>query len=158
MFASWVRLAAVRQTHVGEAAEIGSAAVILRILKDHGPCNKNVIWQHAEEAGVKSKRHMKLMLRWLKERNQLHISCLNPAAAAAAASQAALPGSAAEAAAQARGAGSSAFAAAAYDAARTKAPSRSGAKKKGHKAAVVEREFVYSVAPRKALNTDGPEV
>ena len=47
MFASFVRRVA-RDTHVGEAAEVGSAAVIMRILKDHGPCNKEVVWKYAE--------------------------------------------------------------------------------------------------------------
>eukprot|EP00270_Netrium_digitus_P021970 TRINITY_DN9668_c0_g1_i1.p1 TRINITY_DN9668_c0_g1~~TRINITY_DN9668_c0_g1_i1.p1 ORF type:complete len:351 (-),score=82.65 TRINITY_DN9668_c0_g1_i1:173-1093(-) len=62
-----------RETHVGEAARVGSASVILRILREHGPINKNECWRLAEDAGVKSKRHMKLMLRWLKDRQQVQI-------------------------------------------------------------------------------------
>ncbi|CAI7856976.1 unnamed protein product [Closterium sp. NIES-53] len=143
MFATWLRLAA-RQTHVGEAAEKGSAAVILRIVREHGPCNKNVLWTHAEEAGVKSKRHMKLMLRWLMEKNQIRIKCLthDPSAPHQAGS-AGSAGSAAAAAAASRGAGSSAFAAAAAGRVQP-----AGVKKRGTKHVSVEKEFIYSIAPR----------
>ncbi|GJP48370.1 hypothetical protein CLOM_g7665 [Closterium sp. NIES-68] len=148
MFATWLRLAA-RQTHVGEAAEKGSAAVILRIVREHGPCNKNVLWTHAEEAGVKSKRHMKLMLRWLMEKNQIRIKCLthDPSAPQQQQQQqhgmAGAPGAAAAAAAASRGAGSGAFAGAA--AARVQP---AGAKKRSTKHVSVEKEFIYSIAPR----------
>lgn len=75
MFASLLRQA-VRLAHVGEAAEVGSKTVIMQILKDHGPCSKHVIWQHAEEAGVKSKRHMKQMLLYLKNNKELEVSAI----------------------------------------------------------------------------------
>ncbi|CAI5466910.1 unnamed protein product [Closterium sp. Yama58-4] len=146
MFATWLRLAA-RQTHVGEAAEKGSAAVILRIVREHGPCNKNVLWTHAEEAGVKSKRHMKLMLRWLIEKNQIRIKCLthDPSAPhqAGSAGSAGSAGGAAASAAASRGAGSGAFAAAA--AARVQP---AGLKKRATKHVSAEKEFIYSIAPR----------
>lgn len=47
MFATLIRHAA-RDAHVGDAAQVGSAAVILRILKEHGPCNKEIVWKYAE--------------------------------------------------------------------------------------------------------------
>eukprot|EP00271_Cylindrocystis_brebissonii_P012944 TRINITY_DN32462_c0_g1_i1.p3 TRINITY_DN32462_c0_g1~~TRINITY_DN32462_c0_g1_i1.p3 ORF type:complete len:129 (+),score=49.55 TRINITY_DN32462_c0_g1_i1:220-606(+) len=73
MFAS-LRLL-VRASHVGEAAEIGPAAVIVRVLKQHGELDKNKIWEFCEEAGVKSKRQMKLTLGWLKEKQHINVVC-----------------------------------------------------------------------------------
>eukprot|EP00475_Leptophrys_vorax_P042057 TRINITY_DN79377_c0_g1_i1.p1 TRINITY_DN79377_c0_g1~~TRINITY_DN79377_c0_g1_i1.p1 ORF type:complete len:175 (-),score=9.80 TRINITY_DN79377_c0_g1_i1:181-705(-) len=163
MLATWLRLGAARQANIGEAAEAGVAAVVLRILRENGPCDKEVIWRHAEEAGVKSKRHMKQMLRWLKERNEIRISCVQQAVGAHAHSSAshAHPGSAAEAAAAARGAGSSAFSSAGAAAAaaagggprgatgRLTALLPAGVKKRGAKPAPVEKTFVYSLASQR---------
>ncbi|CAI5495234.1 unnamed protein product [Closterium sp. Naga37s-1] len=102
---------------------------------------------HAAEAGVKSKRHMKLMLRWLMEKNQIRIKCLthDPSAPhqAGSAGSAGSAGGAAAAAAASRGAGSGAFAAAAAGRVQP-----AGVKKRASKHVSVEKEFIYSIAPR----------
>lgn len=64
-----------REANIGEAAEAGPSNVILKILRQHGPLDKNDIWQHAEAAGVKSKRHMKQTLLWLREARKILIEC-----------------------------------------------------------------------------------
>lgn len=74
MFRTLVRQFA-REANIGEAAEAGPSTVIMKILRQHGPLNKNEIWEHAEAAGMKSKRHMKQTLLWLRECRQVFIEC-----------------------------------------------------------------------------------
>lgn len=52
----------------GSTAEPGAKAVLYGILKDTAtPLNSAQIWQQAEEAGLKSKRHIKIMLQAMRK-------------------------------------------------------------------------------------------
>ena len=98
---------------------------------------------------MKSRRHMKLMLRWLKERQQVKIQCVQPASSEPS-SERTVIGSEAEALAAA---------AAAEAATATVAGGRgmSPVKRrgpKGQKAVSQEREFVYSVIPKHMLKKE----
>ncbi|GLJ23946.1 hypothetical protein SUGI_0455200 [Cryptomeria japonica] len=51
---------------------------IFNVVKEHGPLNIANAWDRVQEAGingVNSKSHLKLMLRWMKERQKLHMIC-----------------------------------------------------------------------------------
>eukprot|EP00249_Psilotum_nudum_P019759 c27406_g1_i1 orf=219-608(+) len=48
---------------------------IVNLLRKHGPVNANDCWKVAEPAGIKSKRHMKSVLRWLMDKNRVRIIC-----------------------------------------------------------------------------------
>eukprot|EP00897_Mesotaenium_endlicherianum_P000356 jgi/Mesen1/10320/ME000079S09738 len=74
MFGTFVRFLA-KEANTGATAELGPAVVMMKILKERGPLNKHECWELAEEAGMKSKRHMKLVLNWLKEKNQIRMEC-----------------------------------------------------------------------------------
>ncbi|XP_019181493.1 PREDICTED: uncharacterized protein LOC109176502 [Ipomoea nil] len=52
--------------------------VIFDILKEHGPLSIADTWERVKEVGVRgltSKRHMKIVLRWMRERQKLKIIC-----------------------------------------------------------------------------------
>lgn len=108
-----------------------------------------------QEAGVKSRRHMKLMLRWLRERQQVRINCITHHNTDTARPAGAVPGVAGSTSASSSG-----------DLERTVVTSPDQAadlaiksvghlppltKKKGHsrqKAHAPGREFVYSLVQR----------
>ncbi|CAI9110511.1 OLC1v1010557C1 [Oldenlandia corymbosa var. corymbosa] len=51
---------------------------IFDILKEHGPLTVNETWDRVKEVGLRglsSKRHMKIILRWMRERQRLRIIC-----------------------------------------------------------------------------------
>ncbi|EYU31177.1 hypothetical protein ABFS82_08G240400 [Erythranthe guttata] len=52
--------------------------VIFDILKEHGPLTISDTWEHVKEVGLKglnSKRHMKIVMRWMRERQKLRQIC-----------------------------------------------------------------------------------
>nr|GMD59788.1 thiamine-phosphate synthase [Ipomoea batatas] len=52
--------------------------VIFDILKEHGPLSIADTWERVKEVGVRgltSKRHMKIVLRWMRERQKLKLIC-----------------------------------------------------------------------------------
>ncbi|KAG7533559.1 hypothetical protein ISN45_Aa08g011860 [Arabidopsis thaliana x Arabidopsis arenosa] len=52
--------------------------VIFDILKDHGPLTIAETWDRVKEVGLRgltSKRHMKIILRWMRERQKLKLIC-----------------------------------------------------------------------------------
>ncbi|VFQ63360.1 unnamed protein product [Cuscuta campestris] len=52
--------------------------VIFDILKEHGPLTIGDTWEHVKEVGVRgltSKRHMKVVLRWMRDRQKLKLIC-----------------------------------------------------------------------------------
>ncbi|XP_068654843.1 uncharacterized protein [Aristolochia californica] len=52
--------------------------VIFDIVKEHGPLTIAETWEHAKDVGVRgltSKRHMKIILRWMRERQKLRLMC-----------------------------------------------------------------------------------
>ncbi|KAL8477818.1 hypothetical protein ACS0TY_029930 [Phlomoides rotata] len=52
--------------------------VIFDILKEHGPLTVADIWDHVKEVGLRglsSKRHMKIVMRWMRERQKLRLIC-----------------------------------------------------------------------------------
>ncbi|GAA0139666.1 hypothetical protein LIER_01165 [Lithospermum erythrorhizon] len=52
--------------------------VIFGILKEHGPLTISDTWDRVKEVGVRglsSKRHMKIVLRWMRERQKLKLIC-----------------------------------------------------------------------------------
>ncbi|KAL6224564.1 hypothetical protein ACLB2K_003419 [Fragaria x ananassa] len=51
---------------------------IFDIVKEHGPLTISETWDHVQEVGLRgltSKRHMKIVLRWMKERQKLRQIC-----------------------------------------------------------------------------------
>ncbi|PKI51069.1 uncharacterized protein LOC116211095 [Punica granatum] len=52
--------------------------VIFDILKEHGPLTISDTWDRVKEVGLRgltSKRHMKIVLRWMRERQKLRQIC-----------------------------------------------------------------------------------
>ncbi|KAM6564645.1 hypothetical protein CsatB_024643 [Cannabis sativa] len=52
--------------------------VIFDIVKEHGPLTIAQTWDHVKEVGLRgltSKRHMKIVLRWMRERQKLRQIC-----------------------------------------------------------------------------------
>lgn len=52
--------------------------VIFDILKEHGPLTIADTWEHVKEVGLRgldSKRHMKIVLRWMRERQKVRLLC-----------------------------------------------------------------------------------
>ncbi|XVF16108.1 hypothetical protein REPUB_Repub10bG0002900 [Reevesia pubescens] len=52
--------------------------VIFDILKEHGPLTVGDTWERVKEVGLRgltSKRHMKIVLRWMRERQKLRLIC-----------------------------------------------------------------------------------
>jgi len=51
---------------------------LFNILKDHGPLTVQDCWKHAsqlENSSFRSKRHMKLILRWMRENRRVRKVC-----------------------------------------------------------------------------------
>ncbi|KAK8304555.1 hypothetical protein V6Z11_D03G000400 [Gossypium hirsutum] len=52
--------------------------VIFDILKEHGPLTVGDTWERVKEVGLRgltSKRHMKIVLRWMRERQKIRLIC-----------------------------------------------------------------------------------
>ncbi|XP_058227848.1 uncharacterized protein LOC131336145 [Rhododendron vialii] len=52
--------------------------VIFDVLKEHGPLTITDTWERLKEVGVRGltgKRHMKTILRWMRERQKLRLIC-----------------------------------------------------------------------------------
>ncbi|CBI17452.3 hypothetical protein PVL29_005064 [Vitis rotundifolia] len=52
--------------------------VIFDIVKEHGPLTIADTWEHVQQVGLRgltSKRHMKIVLRWMRERQKLRLIC-----------------------------------------------------------------------------------
>ncbi|KAK9285249.1 hypothetical protein L1049_024438 [Liquidambar formosana] len=52
--------------------------VIFDIVKEHGPLTIADTWERVKEVGLRgltSKRHMKIVLRWMRERQKLRLIC-----------------------------------------------------------------------------------
>uniref|UniRef100_A0A7N0UBY5 Uncharacterized protein n=1 Tax=Kalanchoe fedtschenkoi TaxID=63787 RepID=A0A7N0UBY5_KALFE len=52
--------------------------VIFDIVKEHGPLSIADTWQRVQEVGLRgltSKRHMKIVMRWMRERQKLRQIC-----------------------------------------------------------------------------------
>ncbi|RWR72962.1 hypothetical protein CKAN_00121100 [Cinnamomum micranthum f. kanehirae] len=52
--------------------------VLFDIIKEHGPLTIADTWEHVKDVGLKgltSKRHMKIILRWMRERQKLRQIC-----------------------------------------------------------------------------------
>ncbi|GAB2293684.1 hypothetical protein Dimus_027897 [Dionaea muscipula] len=52
--------------------------VLFDIVKEHGPLAIADVWQRVQEVGLRgltSKRHMKVILRWMRERQKLRLIC-----------------------------------------------------------------------------------
>ncbi|PKU66814.1 uncharacterized protein LOC110116120 [Dendrobium catenatum] len=51
---------------------------IFDVVKEHGPLTIADTWEHLKGVGLKgltSKRHMKIILRWMRERQKLRLIC-----------------------------------------------------------------------------------
>ncbi|WCJ41829.1 hypothetical protein M5689_022671 [Euphorbia peplus] len=51
---------------------------IFDIVKEHGPLTVNETWEKLQEVGLrglKGKSHMKIVLRWMRERQKLRLIC-----------------------------------------------------------------------------------
>ncbi|MED6148085.1 hypothetical protein PIB30_049941 [Stylosanthes scabra] len=54
------------------------ATVLFDIVKEHGPITVSNTWNRVKEVGLKdltSKNHMKIMLKWMRERKKLRLLC-----------------------------------------------------------------------------------
>ncbi|XP_022136836.1 uncharacterized protein LOC111008437 isoform X1 [Momordica charantia] len=52
--------------------------VIFDIVKEHGPLTIAETWDRVQEVGLRgltSKRHMKIVMRWMRERQKLRLMC-----------------------------------------------------------------------------------
>ncbi|KAK6924413.1 hypothetical protein RJ641_010613 [Dillenia turbinata] len=52
--------------------------VIFDIVKEHGPLTIAETWERVQEVGLRgltSKRHMKIVMRWMRERQKLRLIC-----------------------------------------------------------------------------------
>ncbi|KAJ0967075.1 hypothetical protein J5N97_023992 [Dioscorea zingiberensis] len=86
MFATAVRLMAKKGKPKMKPIELKTppeqtqtiTRTIFDIVKEHGPLTIADTWQHLKEVGVRgltSKRHMKILLRWMRERQKLRLIC-----------------------------------------------------------------------------------
>ncbi|KAL6843259.1 hypothetical protein ACP4OV_026972 [Aristida adscensionis] len=51
---------------------------IFDVVREHGPLTVSDVWDHVKDIGLRglaSKRHMKIMLRWMRERQKLRLIC-----------------------------------------------------------------------------------
>ncbi|KAG0591062.1 hypothetical protein KC19_1G146300 [Ceratodon purpureus] len=79
MFATARRLCPrpAKLSSVGEQVESASQA-LYKILEQHGPITATECWSHAsqmESHALKSKQHLKMMLRWMRERKTVNVVC-----------------------------------------------------------------------------------
>ncbi|KAL3753282.1 hypothetical protein ACJRO7_000645 [Eucalyptus globulus] len=52
--------------------------IIFDLLKEHGPLTIADTWERVQEVGLRgltSKRHMKIVLRWMRERQKVRLLC-----------------------------------------------------------------------------------
>ncbi|KAH7316236.1 hypothetical protein KP509_21G084500 [Ceratopteris richardii] len=49
------------------------ADILYSILSKQGPLTTAGCWNHVQSQGFKSKGHMKVILKWMKERNQIRL-------------------------------------------------------------------------------------
>ncbi|KAI5084130.1 hypothetical protein GOP47_0001111 [Adiantum capillus-veneris] len=84
MFATAIRMSSNRfpyikpalfntPTQADEAHRL--SIVLLAILRRHGPLSVDHCWAQSKEQGFRSKRHMKLVLKWMKDRQQVKVIC-----------------------------------------------------------------------------------
>ncbi|KAL2607859.1 hypothetical protein R1flu_026432 [Riccia fluitans] len=45
------------------------------IVKEHGPLTVSSYWEHAKDTGLRSKRHMKIILKWMRGQNHIKLIC-----------------------------------------------------------------------------------
>jgi len=85
MFATAVRLLArksagpkpVKLSELGDGVQ-PAMENLFNILKEHGPLTVRDCWKHASQldnSGFRSKRHMKLILRWMRENRRVRKEC-----------------------------------------------------------------------------------
>ncbi|KAJ8770751.1 hypothetical protein K2173_021398 [Erythroxylum novogranatense] len=51
---------------------------IFDVVKEHGPISVSDIWEKVQEVGLrglKGKRHMKIVMRWMRERQKIKLIC-----------------------------------------------------------------------------------
>ncbi|XP_044408546.1 uncharacterized protein [Triticum aestivum] len=51
---------------------------IFNVVKEHGPLTISDVWEHVKDVGLRgltSKRQMKIMLRWMREKQKLRLIC-----------------------------------------------------------------------------------
>ncbi|CAL5006749.1 unnamed protein product [Urochloa decumbens] len=51
---------------------------IFDVVREHGPLTISDVWDHVKDVGLRgltSKRQMKIMLRWMRERQKLRLIC-----------------------------------------------------------------------------------
>ncbi|KAK1317410.1 hypothetical protein QJS10_CPA05g01283 [Acorus calamus] len=52
--------------------------VIFDVVREHGPLTVSETWDHVKTVGLRGltgKQHMKILLRWMKERGKLRLMC-----------------------------------------------------------------------------------
>ncbi|KAG0580581.1 hypothetical protein KC19_4G184300 [Ceratodon purpureus] len=67
----------IKLANLGEEVQVASQT-LYKIIEQHGPLTLSDCWKHAsqmENHGLKSKRHMKMMLRWMRERRTVRLIC-----------------------------------------------------------------------------------
>ncbi|PIA55864.1 hypothetical protein AQUCO_00700292v1 [Aquilegia coerulea] len=86
MFATVIRLCAKKPKPKLKPIELKTqpeqtqtiTRVIFDIVKEHGPLSIADTWEHVKDVGLRgltSKRHMKIVLRWMRERQKLRLIC-----------------------------------------------------------------------------------
>ncbi|KMZ70116.1 hypothetical protein ZOSMA_1G00870 [Zostera marina] len=86
MFATAVRLMAKKPKPKMKPIELNTSPektqtisrAIFEVVKEHGPLTIAETWDHVKGAGLiglSSKRHMKILMRWMRERQRLRKIC-----------------------------------------------------------------------------------
>ncbi|KAL3684865.1 hypothetical protein R1sor_002887 [Riccia sorocarpa] len=45
------------------------------IVKENGPLTVSSFWEHLKDTGLRSKRHMKIILKWMRGQNHVKLIC-----------------------------------------------------------------------------------
>ncbi|CAD6265615.1 unnamed protein product [Miscanthus lutarioriparius] len=71
------KMAPIELTAPPEQAQSVTRA-IFDVVREHGPLTISDVWDHVKDVGLRgltSKRQMKIMLRWMRERQKLRLIC-----------------------------------------------------------------------------------
>ncbi|KAI4972895.1 uncharacterized protein LOC123397590 [Hordeum vulgare subsp. vulgare] len=71
------KMAPIELTTAPEQAQ-SITRTIFDVVKEHGPLTISDVWEHVKDVGLRgltSKRQMKIMLRWMREKQKLRLIC-----------------------------------------------------------------------------------
>uniref|UniRef100_A0A453GJ20 Uncharacterized protein n=1 Tax=Aegilops tauschii subsp. strangulata TaxID=200361 RepID=A0A453GJ20_AEGTS len=71
------KMAPIELTTAPEQAQ-SITRTIFDVVKEHGPLTISDVWEHVKDVGLRGltgKRQMKIMLRWMREKQKLRLIC-----------------------------------------------------------------------------------